>query len=237
METLVLAVTFLGAVGGGGALIYAIPNTHAKARAFWVIVGCFLIALGIAGLIALIFGQEQAVKRDPWPTIALVALAGVILSGIVLRSLGLLAEARSWIHVERGPAGDYLRVRLPQRGGKRRLRREALALAAEIHAHLAKAPSSFGVPMAQHRAMMSAKDEAERAEIWEQQTQAMIADSDRQSRELAGLFGGRLRYLVGEFVRRGLLTAPEADKLIWEANSYHWIKEAATELEALALRL
>jgi hypothetical protein len=65
----------------------------------------------------------------------------------------------------------------------------------------------------------------------------MSERGEQERRELVERFGGRLRYLSGEYVRRGLLTAGDAGHLDWECGALHWIIDAATSLEALAHRL
>ena len=57
--------------------------------------------------------------------------------------------------------------------------------------------------------------------------------SDRERRELAALFGGRVRGLLGEYRRRNMIDDGGVTLLEWECHSVHWITEAASTLEAL----
>lgn len=227
-----LVLTLLGAIAGGAGLIYAVSQPQARFRRFWVLFGSLLIAMGGTGLTMLVAGTEAALRTDWWPWL-IMAVFGVGLATVVLLSTGMA----SWVGIESSPAGAYLRVRLPQIGGKRRLRKEAISLSGDIHSHLATAPPSFDLALMGQREMAGAKDEAERREIWARQTQMMVGESDRQSRELAQLFGGRLRYVTDEFRRRGLLSERDAQLLVWQSGSYHWIKDAASQIEALARKL
>ena len=96
---------------------------------------------------------------------------------------------------------------------------------------------SFADSQTTFRAMEAAKNEADRQAVWEQSALRMTEQYDRERQEMAELFGGRVRYVIGEFVRLRRLDSGEATHLEWECSSAHWIATAAMELEALALRL
>ena|ERR1700674_5660631 len=171
---------------------------------------------------------------------------GFVVIGIsVLWTLLVLPFVSPWlpsIGFERGD-GIALRVRGPVRRphGKRKLRQETQTLVKDIHDYLRSQPNATIQSITDHQAttqaMSTAKDEAEKTAIWNQMTLRLIEHSEKERRDLAERFGGRLHYLIGEYKRRGLLTDSDASLLGWQAGSMYWISQGATTLDALARRL
>ena len=171
-------------------------------------------------------------------------VAGAVLIGMaILWGLWLLPTVGSRLpslSLERSD-GIALRVRRPPEQGKRRLRGQTEAVVKEIWAYLRSVPDSS---VASHRGWsqmvritQEATDEGEKRAAWSEYTAAETARYSSEQRELAERFGGRIQYLVDEYQRRGTINESDARLLMWQSGSHHWIKAAATTLEALKLKL
>jgi hypothetical protein len=176
--------------------------------------------------------------QSAWLGITLMALGaawGVVAIPAVAGRLPALSLKR--------PHGKLfsLDVSLPERYGRKRLKRETLALAEEIHNYVKAQPSSSASALVDHhnmvRAMEATETEDEKNRVWEEHTRVLTETYDQERRELGRRFGGRISYLASEYQRRDFLTESEVSKLEWETGSMWWIQQAATKLEALAHRL
>jgi hypothetical protein len=201
--------------------------------------------------------MPPVLKRTAGPGVAFLLGVGLQLSGWTVHWLGwiLIGMAVVWATFalpavaerlpvfswDRGGDGVVLRIRRPARSGRRRLRRDALALAGEIHAHVQSAPVPHSRSSEQFfdnvAAMKAAQSEAERNQLWREYTNRSTEEWAREAQQLTALFGGRMQYLAEELRRRGRITDLELRKLEWEVNSLYWLADAATTIEAAALRL
>jgi hypothetical protein len=177
--------------------------------------------------------------------------AGVLLSkpvAVVLFVIGAVAMLAAWepvgsrlptLAVER-ENGIAVRVRPPRRTGRGRLRREAFALAAEIHSYVqAESPRVADDRdwFETGRAARAAQTDEERGHIFQEHTMRSSERSAQETQELRRRFGGRMQYVMDEFQRRGMLSDRDLLRLGWEMNSSHWIVQAANKIEGLAHRL
>ncbi|HTE83158.1 MAG TPA: hypothetical protein VK821_00315 [Dehalococcoidia bacterium] len=124
---------------------------------------------------------------------------------------------------------------------KRKLKREALQLATDMHAYVLAHPSSTVTSIAGHREtsaqMQAAATEDEKNRIWRGYTDRLVQQSMTEKAQLTQGFGGRLQFVLVEFERIGLLEPHERHLIEWEAGSLGWLGSAATTVEALGRRL
>lgn len=110
-----------------------------------------------------------------------------------------------------------------------------------MHAYLRVQPSPALEFSREHaetmRAMNAAATEDERMSIWDESGHRAAERWDRQRQELSGRFGDRVRYVLTEYERRGMISESKVRHLEWLAQSANWLHEAASELGALARRL
>jgi hypothetical protein len=173
----------------------------------------------------------------------LCALAALWLSkplAAALFGIGFLAALSAWEPIGSRLPTVAIRVRPPQRSGHRRLRRDALALGADIHAYLKTVPPQPGpdpdwYAMLQAREAATSKEESNR--LWREYTDRMTERYARETQQLRERFGGRVQYVVGELVRRGALPPDDAMRIDWESTSPYWLGQAANRIEAGAHRL
>ncbi len=196
--------------------------------AFSLVAGFFVTLVAVKG------GQHpETALVDGVVAFLLIGLAAALLENATVRArLPSLA-------LERGN-GIAIRVRPPERGGRRRLRRQTAELVKDIREYLKAQPAPYVDSMREHQQMsarMQNATETERHAIWQEYSLQSTERFARESQELAARFGGRLIHLSTEYQRRGLLSQSDAHKLQWEANSLGWLGSAASELGALALRL
>src|SRR5207249_11494350 len=87
--------------------------------------------------------------------------------------------------------------------GKRRLRRDTLAIVQEIHAYVQAHPSDALTSVlewqAQTKERESAKDDAERREVWNRYIAKLTERWDRDRQAVAQAFGGKSQALVQQF--------------------------------------
>lgn len=171
-------------------------------------------------------------------SLAALFLSKPLAAGLFL--VGLLVALTAWEPVASRLPSVSIKVRPPQRAGRRRLRHDALSLVGDIRRYVKDAPSAAAFhaeSVATNVALRAAKDEQERQGIAQAHSQRLMEQSEREGQELAERFGGRVRHVADEFVRRGLLERGDADKMAWEIKSQPWTVEAANRIEGLALHL
>ncbi len=171
---------------------------------------------------------------------------GFVVIGIsVVWTLLILPFISPWlpsIGLEHGD-GIALRIRGPAQRprGKRKVRQETQSLVKDINDYLRSQPNATIQSLTDHQAttqaMSKATDEAEKNAIWNRMTLRLIERSEKERRDLAERFGGRLHYLIGEYKRRGLLSEGDAHLLEWQAGSMHRMGQTATTLDGLSRRL
>jgi hypothetical protein len=215
--------------------VEAVPPTMTVARR--LAGGAFVALLGL--LLADLF--QEGADLVSWARVPLWVVACSCALFWVATTAPLRPRLPS-LSAERTVGGGWtVHVEPPQGSGRRRLKREAVSLAADIRAYLATQPPSRSSAMREHeeqfREMQAAETEEERTSIWQRHTQALTERSQRELQELSGRFGGRLLHVGQEGERLGLLDGSESSKLQWYAHSHGWLHEAANTLEALARRL
>ena len=192
--------------------------------------------------------------------ITLLAGAGVSLLGWFHAGVGiaLLAVAAFWalllvpavnnrlprLRLERGGRTDGFAIRVvpPPGPAREQLRGETLRLADDMRTFIDAEWSRFrGADHNEWHALVQASihepDEAARSAIWQDYINHRNVRADRERQELERQFGGRLRYVVDQFERRGMLTGRESRRIAWDASHVSALSDAATALEALAQRL
>jgi len=156
------------------------------------------------------------------------------------------ASERGALQIDHGLDGMVIRVRMSRlwfsgRARRKQLKRDTLALVTDIHTFVRDRPSPIAETMGQHFAvaneMQQASDEATKQAIWGRYTESLAAQSDRDRQELGQRFAGRVKYVTDAYVERGLLPPEKVPQLLWHCQSTYWISGAASDLEALALRL
>ncbi len=195
------------------------------------------------------FAGAWQVKTVPDPPKTWGDVAGIVFVVVTAWTILIWARGRIWnavapwvgrFRLERGD-GFALRYVPAIRPGKKRLQREIKGLIRDVREYLEKNPSLMVASLTEHERMVSemeaAPDEAAKREIWNRSTQRTLEAFEAERRDLGARFGGRAQYLIQEFARRGMLTEPDAHRLQWGCQSAHGMVEAATTLEALALRL
>jgi hypothetical protein len=153
---------------------------------------------------------------------------------LLLVALGIMF----WPHIVEWLKGRWLHA---GRVSRRRLVREADGLAADLLAYSASSNSSAR-SIREHfettRKMQAASSEEEKSRIWNESTIATVQQYSRETNELRLLEGGRLGFVLGEFERRGVITATDRGRIEWMAtSSAHWAGQAASELRAAARRV
>lgn len=212
-----------------------------------------LLAAGIVIEFGVALANAQSITTDQlgaigwlayWSGWALIAVGGIWAASIVIRAArkGTIPVGQ-WIplSIERSPVSVALRLRLPDRGRKKRLRREIGDLVQAIRTHVEDSPTplveSFVDHQAATRAMEDAGDDTDRQAIWDRYTAQMAERTERERQELAALFGGRIQHVTEELVQLRLLVAGDVPRLVWQCSSRHWIVDAANTLEARSMRL
>jgi hypothetical protein len=180
------------------------------------------------------FGWELTGWENEGVGIALLAVAGIW--GVL--EVPLVRRRRPTLHAGRR-RGRFalLEVAPPERGGRRRLRRETFTLTREIHEFLKTEPPSFSEALTTHAVLMAASTEEERNAAWAERNARIWQRMQEEHRQLAQLFGDKVTYLLSEYRRRGMLSESDASMLDWYMQSNHWAPNAANALGALARRL
>jgi hypothetical protein len=200
----------------------------------------------VSGVAFAVFGWAlsltvgQNVQR--WPWILAGAAAGV---GVMLI---FYDRFRSWlssfIKINRTPSGGLnITVERPSRG-KRKLRNETMQLVSELRAYINSLPNPVTERIKQ---VLAANGGIPNRRIWNFQD-AFDADlQNRSKNEMNQRFGGRVRYVVGEYKKLGMLPerrspggSPDeinANAILQTFDNLPWAHEAANQLEALARQL
>src|SRR6266536_3343479 len=143
-----------------------------------------------------------------------------------------------WAHIWPWLQERFARVRPVS---KRRLKREALRLASDMHSHAAahRAKSTIA-SITEHRTasrqMRAAASEEESQRIWDEHMVASLQSNLEETTLLQQEFGGRVSFVLNEFERRGLLSGPARilrHEIEWESQSAGWISSAASKVEGL----
>jgi hypothetical protein len=165
----------------------------------------------------------------------------------VLLYIATLPPVRRWLPtpiLERGAPsqGPALRFRPPEARGKKRLQQETFALVRDIRDYVNSRPdpsllaiSSFQETLALDRD--DSLSQAEKTRIYRERLSKEMEDHAQEGRELEERFGGRVRYVVQEYLRRRMLTDNDAKVMESGSSSLHWIRRTAVHLEALARSL
>jgi hypothetical protein len=169
-------------------------------------------------------------------------LAYILIGVGVLWTIWVLppvADRRPKLVLERGYQVNNLALRVlpPPRSSKKKLRSETIDLVAKLHGYVRALPSKREISSEEADGAAAATTRAEKSAVWQKARAREREIDDAHRLEMADLFGGQVKYLVGEFQRRGMVTDQEATQLEWKLASPGWLSSGATDLEALARRL
>jgi hypothetical protein len=144
------------------------------------------------------------------------------------------------IHFQPGRRGHgTLSYSPPPLRTTRRLKKDALALAQEMHA--AHRPGSWFESAARidktRKDMDAAESEEEKHEIWSARGYEEGQRFFTEQAELQKRFGGELAALLADFKRRGLVDEGQESLMLSGATNYGGLARVAAELEALARQL
>jgi hypothetical protein len=196
----------------------------------------YLWAMLIGVVVALLSNllPQAAATRD--------LLVGLITCMLAIVVLTFWPAISTWVGYFDSPVTFRLpRWHPPVWAGKRMLRRETLDLVKDIRTYQQGNPSFVGKAHSEWRGAIherqTARYEGERNESREREATRTLERFEGDRVELAALFGGRLQYVVVEYVRREMLSGIEISHLEWEAESRYRMVDVANKLEALAIML
>jgi hypothetical protein len=212
----------------------AVVSSHAeRATQFY---RSLALALGGGAIVGLVVGVvSRNVDAGLWSGIAFAVLSYVATLPLVSAWLPRVALKR------RGKSeGFVLEFLPPMAPGKEKLRQETFALVKDIWDHVRSRPDPRALGMSFRDTVALAQDDSlsqdEKTRIYREQMDKEMEQYARERLEIEELFGGRVRYVVQEYVRRGMLADNNA-KMMGHSFSLHWIRDTAVQLEALARRL
>jgi hypothetical protein len=134
--------------------------------------------------------------------IALMTVAAVWLLLTIPALSGVLPSVR----VITGGPGFSQSFRPPEKRGKRKLRHDTLQVVREMRDLVSSdLPASSAHEDGLWAAMISAPD-SEKRQAWQKYSSDSDVQRAHERAKLAALFGGRVRYIAGEYVRLGLLS-------------------------------
>ncbi len=205
---------------------------------------CGLIVAGGGYLLVISVTSVLPRPSDPWPLWALWWLVAAAAVGLLARGLvGCLAwlMRMSPITAQRSPSSVRIEIRFPTIRSKRRLKRDTLSVVSDIRAYLRTVTPPSVIANAEfdvmRLAMRSTLDKAEQTRIWNEQTAKTIERSATAALRLKESFGGRIHFVLAEFIRLGRIDKSQARYIEQRCDSEYFIADAASELEALALGL
>jgi hypothetical protein len=145
---------------------------------------------------------------------------------------------------DRSERSAVIRLKAPARLGKRKLRQETENLAEAMRAHLRENPgSAMDVDPQEFQAVSKQLQEApsdeERDKVWVAYSKGLAKAFSSERDENVRLFEGRLRYVLREYERRGLIDPNSVEvQMNMKLSSNHWLREdTVPELEALVRKL
>lgn len=198
-----------------------------------VVVGAFVLVVGFLAADAFI-KQDDLVPAARWFLLGVAILSALYWVWTLPTMTPLLPKIVSV--PSSASLGPGLQLQRPEGSGKRQLRARTLKLAARVHTYLADQPPDNRIE--DWREMLGeqrdASSEAQRDAIWLAYNKSEQDAYLRTSQRITAEFGGEFRYLLSEYVRRGLIDENQVSLLEWKSASSYWMAQAAAELEALA---
>jgi hypothetical protein len=131
-------------------------------------------------------------------------------------------------------------VRAKTGSSSKKLKENTLEIVADINAYLSARASPLEAEMARIRSrvrLSAPTTEEEAREMGVRFLAESRLKSESERREIIAHFGGRIRYVVTEFARRGMVEKTERARMEWAADNLSGLGELAVQLQALALRL
>jgi hypothetical protein len=246
------------AVGAGGLFALLLADTAPRWFWFGVALSSVLVVAGAAVCIKALNATQFF--RDLGFALAGGAVLGLLVgaftrnldaglwSGLavaVLLFVSALPPVRRRLPsftLERGleSRGIAVRIRPPEAQGKKRLQQETFALVRDIWEYAKNRPNPIDSVMSFQQTLALDRDDslsqAEKTRIYREQMDKEMQHHAQEGMALEERFGGRVRYVVQEYLRRGMLADNDA-KVMERSFSLHWIRSTAVQLEALARRL
>lgn len=150
-------------------------------------------------------------------------------------AVGITWVAHRWSQLKRY---TVVQLQWPLFLVRARLRREASHVARDMHAYRKAQPLWDDAEWRAHLDRLDAAgSEEERTKLFREYSSDLSVRAMRERQELAEHFGARVRALLYEFERRGLVNSQDAARIDAFAQAPASVQEAAVEIEAIAKRL